>query len=91
MAYLLPNLASEETSSRSVFFLKYNMMTKAVVYMMQAATFLYFRSNAMFYLPQGWVGPFSYLLSMPFAPSGSVSVVYWFMACQYVLNLIIPL
>ncbi len=79
-------LSSSEASARTSFQFKYNILIKAVVYFIQIGTFMYFRSTPMFYLPSDWVGPFSYILRLPFAPVGSVSVVYWYMACQHVLN-----
>ena len=43
----------------------------------------------VFWLPQGWVPWWvEWLLAFPKAPSGSVSVQVWFMACTTVIQLV---
>ncbi|KAF0477677.1 get complex subunit get1 [Gigaspora margarita] len=48
----------------------------------QIILMLYFLSTPVFYLPQGWFSPVTWIFSMPFSPSGSVSVGFWFLACR---------
>ncbi|PVG00995.1 hypothetical protein CPB86DRAFT_773417 [Serendipita vermifera] len=48
----------------------------------------WYRRDPVFYLPPGWFGPFTWILSLPSAPSGSVSGAVWQMACQRVLKLV---
>ncbi|KAI9204365.1 WRB/Get1 family [Polychytrium aggregatum] len=45
-----------------------------------------YRASPMFYVRKSWLGPFYYFISLPFAPKGSVSVIYWFFACQNVFT-----
>lgn len=45
------------------------------------------RKSAVFYLPQGWFGPLTWWLALPFAPAGSVSCGVWQMACRRVIKL----
>ncbi|KAI8845808.1 GET complex subunit get1 [Chytriomyces hyalinus] len=46
----------------------------------------YFRKSAMFYVPHEFVGPFSIVLRLPFAPQGSVSFAFWLFACKNVIS-----
>ncbi|KIJ39946.1 hypothetical protein M422DRAFT_32546 [Sphaerobolus stellatus SS14] len=43
--------------------------------------------QAVFFLPPGWFGPSQWLLALPFAPLGSVSVGVWQMSCRRVLKI----
>ncbi|CAI2181748.1 19976_t:CDS:2 [Funneliformis geosporum] len=49
---------------------------------MQFFMVLWYRSSPVFYLPQDWFSPISWIFSLPFAPSGSVSVPFWFFICR---------
>lgn len=49
---------------------------------MQFFMVLWYRSSPVFYLPQDWFSPISWIFSLPFAPSGSVSVPFWFLICR---------
>jgi hypothetical protein len=48
----------------------------------QVMILLYYRTAPMFYVPSGWMGPFAYILCLPFAPFGMllrvVDVYFWF-------------
>ena len=45
----------------------------------------WYRKSAVFYLPQGWFGPLTWWLALPWAPAGSVSCGVWQMACQRII------
>ena len=47
----------------------------------------WYRKAAVFYLPQGWFGPITWWLAIPFAPAGSVSCGVWQMACKRVIKI----
>jgi tail-anchored protein insertion receptor len=46
----------------------------------------WYRSKPVFFLPPGWLGPFTWWLALPFAPKGSVSCGVWQMACRRVIK-----
>jgi hypothetical protein len=48
-----------------------------------------FRSSPAFYPPKGWLDPILPILSLPFAPSGSVSVAVWFVVCTQIVEMIV--
>lgn len=45
----------------------------------------WYRKSAVFYLPQGWFGPLTWWLGLPWAPAGSVSCGVWQMACRRII------
>ncbi|CAG7849394.1 Protein GET1 {ECO:0000255/HAMAP-Rule:MF_03113} AltName: Full=Guided entry of tail-anchored proteins 1 {ECO:0000255/HAMAP-Rule:MF_03113} [Serendipita indica DSM 11827] len=47
----------------------------------------WYRREPVFFLPPGWLGPMGWFLSLPSAPSGSVSGAAWQMACQRVVKM----
>ncbi|KAI8607592.1 CHD5-like protein-domain-containing protein [Chytriomyces sp. MP71] len=51
----------------------------------------WYRRTPMFYVPWEFVGPFSWVLSFPFAPRGSVSFAFWLFACKNVIAKILSL
>ena len=53
-----------------------------VARILQVILVLYLRQTPMFYLPSVWFQPFSWVLSFPFAPAGSVGVVCWLFVCR---------
>ncbi|CAM0141381.1 GET complex subunit get1 [Umbelopsis sp. WA50703] len=71
-------------SSRTQFEVKVKGVLYFVVHGVQVIMVMWFRKSPVFFLPHGWFGPAGRLLSMPFAPKGSVSVVVWFSACRRV-------
>ncbi|GAB5586724.1 GET complex subunit get1 [Umbelopsis nana] len=75
---------SEIAFKRTQFEVKVKGILYFVVHGSQVLMVMWFRKNPVFYLPYGWFGPASWLLSMPFAPRGSVSVAVWFAACRRV-------
>ena len=43
----------------------------------------------MFWLPKGWVpGYVEWMLAFPRAPTGSISILVWEMACAYVIQMV---
>ncbi|KAG2177960.1 hypothetical protein INT43_003207 [Umbelopsis isabellina] len=77
-------LDQEIASSRAQFEVKVKGVLYFMVHGLQVIMVMWFRKSPVFYLPYGWFGPAGWLLSMPFAPKGSVSVVVWFSACRRV-------
>ncbi|KAL5033597.1 hypothetical protein BDV3_000566 [Batrachochytrium dendrobatidis] len=67
---------------KSMFQMQVSWGLWALFWILQIGFLVSWRSDAMFYMPKTWVGPFSSWLSFPFAPAGSVSVLYWFYACR---------
>lgn len=50
------------------------------------------RGQAVVYLPSAWVTPLGWLLALPGAPAGSVSVMWWIAICRSVVRrLLAPL
>ncbi|KAI9353581.1 WRB/Get1 family [Obelidium mucronatum] len=56
------------------------------VWILHISIVLTYRKTPMFFVPTGFVGPFSRMLSMPFAPAGSVSVAFWLFASKNVIK-----
>ncbi|CAO3663600.1 unnamed protein product [Umbelopsis vinacea] len=75
---------SEIAFKRTQFEVKVKGVLYFVVHGSQVVMVMWFRKSPVFYLPHGWFGPAARLLSMPFAPRGSVSVAVWFAACRRV-------
>ncbi|CAG8681756.1 20697_t:CDS:2 [Racocetra persica] len=48
----------------------------------QIIVMFYYFSTPVFYLPPGWFSPITWIFSLPYAPSGSVSVFFWFLICR---------
>ncbi|KAI9288292.1 CHD5-like protein-domain-containing protein [Umbelopsis sp. AD052] len=75
---------SEIAIKRAAFEVKVKGVLYFVVHGSQLLTVMWFRKSPVFYLPHGWFGPAAWVLSLPFAPRGSVSVAVWFAACRRV-------
>ncbi|KAI8372370.1 WRB/Get1 family [Choanephora cucurbitarum] len=82
----LEKLGSEITYSKTAFELKVKSVLWFLVHGSQFVMVMWFRKNAVFYLPPGWFGPAQRFLSWPFAPAGSVSVAVWFAACRRMIK-----
>jgi len=83
----LDKLNSEIASNKTAFSLKFNTAIWILTTGLQFVVGWWYRRSAVFYLPQGWFGPLGWWLAFPFAPSGSVSVGIWQMACKRVIKI----
>ncbi|KAK7692505.1 GET complex subunit get1 [Cerrena zonata] len=82
----LEKLNGELSSSKTSFSLKFNSAVWISTTGLQFVVGWWYRKSAVFFLPPGWLGPFTWWLSFPFAPSGSVSCGVWQMACRRVIK-----
>ncbi|KDQ57408.1 hypothetical protein JAAARDRAFT_58032 [Jaapia argillacea MUCL 33604] len=83
----LEKLNSDLASTKSSFALKFNSAIWILTTGLQFVVGWWYRKAAVFYLPEGWFGPITWWLALPFAPAGSVSVGVWQMACRRVIKL----
>lgn len=83
---LMINVDGELSSTKSSFSLKFNSAMWISTTGLQFVVGWWYRKSAVFFLPPGWLGPFTWWLSFPFAPSGSVSCGVWQMACRRVIK-----
>lgn len=81
-----PQIDGELASSKTSFSLKFNSGIWISTTGLQFVVGWWYRKSAVFFLPPGWLGPFTWWLSFPFAPSGSVSCGIWQMACRRVIK-----
>ncbi|TPX36942.1 hypothetical protein SmJEL517_g00971 [Synchytrium microbalum] len=82
-------LSKSESSSRASFEAKVSWGLWIFMWIFQMALMTIYSNEPIFYIPDGWLGPFTYLLSLPMAPKGSVSVFYWFYAVKNVTGRIL--
>ncbi|KAL1925490.1 uncharacterized protein VTP21DRAFT_373 [Calcarisporiella thermophila] len=82
----LEKLNSELAFSRTSFELKFKSALWILTNGFQAIIIILYRKTPVFYLPMGWFGPVRWLVSFPFAPTGSVSVTVWFLVCRSVVR-----
>jgi len=82
----LEKINEELSSNKTAFSLKFNSFIWVLTTGLQFVIGLWYRKSAVFYLPQGWLGPLTWWLALPFAPKGSVSVGIWQMACKRVIK-----
>ncbi|KAI7863283.1 WRB/Get1 family [Spinellus fusiger] len=75
-------LGAEIAYNKTAFELKAKSAVWCCVHGSQWLMVLWFRKSAVVYLPPHWFGPMQWILSMPFAPAGSVSVAVWFSVCR---------
>jgi len=84
----LEKMTTEVATLRTTFSLKFNLAIWILTTGAQFAIGWWYRRTPVFYLPRGWFGPFTWWLSLPFAPAGSVSCGAWQMACQKVIGIV---
>ncbi|TPX45237.1 hypothetical protein SeLEV6574_g03986 [Synchytrium endobioticum] len=77
-------LSKEQSFSRTVFETQVSWCLRIFMWIAQFILMSMYRYEPIFYIPEGWLGPFTFLLAFPFAPKGSVSVYCWFYACKNV-------
>ncbi|KAH9961245.1 CHD5-like protein-domain-containing protein [Russula dissimulans] len=82
----LEKINSELSASKSLFSLKFSTTLWMLTTGLQFAIGWWYSRSPVFYLPTGWLGPFTWWLSLPFAPAGSVSCGVWQMACRRVIK-----
>ncbi|KAK7053150.1 GET complex subunit get1 [Paramarasmius palmivorus] len=70
----LEKINSQLASTRSAFSMKFNTAIWLLTTGLQFLVGFWYRKAPIFYLPPGWFGPLGWILALPFAPSGSVSV-----------------
>ncbi|CAG8532377.1 3096_t:CDS:2 [Ambispora gerdemannii] len=81
-----------EKLSRSLGFLKSSFEVRFTTFLwlstsgVEVSMMIFYRTSPVFYLPRGWFSPVTWMFSVPFAPSGSVSVTMWFVICRQILR-----
>lgn len=80
-----PPVDSEIASVKTKFSLKFNSALWFMTTGLQFFVGWWYRKSAVFYLPQGWFGPLTWWLGLPWAPTGSVSCGVWQMACRRII------
>ncbi|KAJ3020813.1 UNVERIFIED_CONTAM: GET complex subunit get1 [Siphonaria sp. JEL0065] len=83
------NLVKAQGSDKSSFERTVSWGVWIGVWVLHIGIVLAYRKTPMFYVPTSFVGPFSWMLSMPFAPTGSVSVTFWLFASKNVIKKIL--
>ncbi|KAJ3019416.1 UNVERIFIED_CONTAM: GET complex subunit get1 [Siphonaria sp. JEL0065] len=83
------NLVKAQGSDKSSFERTVSWGVWIGVWVLHIGIILVYRKTPMFYVPTSFVGPFSRMLSMPFAPAGSVSVAFWLFASKNVIKKIL--
>jgi hypothetical protein len=84
---LLVFVVSSLGTARTFFLIKAQIITRVLFYILYILIVMMFRTVPMFYLPEDWFGDIlSSFLALPFAPSGSVSVIVWVLVCRKVLR-----
>ncbi|RHZ46106.1 hypothetical protein Glove_634g9 [Diversispora epigaea] len=69
---------------KTTFEIKFTTFLWAIINGTQTLMVLWYFSTPVFYLPDKWFSPVTFTLSLPFSPSGSVSVLVWFLVCRKV-------
>ncbi|KAK9763572.1 GET complex subunit get1 [Basidiobolus ranarum] len=82
-------LATDLAYDKTGFEVKMSIGSRVVLYGARILVVLWYRYEPMFYLPQGWFSPITFVFSYPAAPTGSVSVLFWFLICQRVVHRIL--
>jgi len=76
--------AAKTNFDRAVNILRW-LSTNGTRYLLQ----FWFSKQAMFWLPQGWVpGYVEWILAFPRAPTGSISIQVWGIACASVISMV---
>ena len=67
---MIPRIDSERSASKTSFGLKFGSTLWVLTTGLQFAIGWWYGRSAVFYLPAAWLGPFTWWLSLPFAPAG---------------------
>ncbi|KAJ1823394.1 GET complex subunit get1, partial [Coemansia sp. RSA 2599] len=77
-------VSGELAIERTAFELYVNLVLRVLIYGSRAILNIYNYRVAVFYVPANWYYPVLWFLSLPSAPTGSVSVTVWSFACNRV-------
>ena len=61
---------AEIAASRNGFSMKFNTLLWILTTGLQFVVTMWYRKQPVFYLPEGWLGPVTWWLALPFAPAG---------------------
>lgn len=64
-------LDGELSSNKSAFSFRFNSFMWILTTGLQFLIGFWYRKSAVFYVPEGWFGPFTWCLALPFAPKGN--------------------
>ncbi|KAF9903575.1 GET complex subunit get1 [Linnemannia zychae] len=84
----LEKMTSELHVSKASFEMKFKGLLWFITSGIQFFMVAWFRRSPVFYLPMRWFGPAEWILSMPFAERGSVSISIWFYFCRKFITLL---
>ncbi|KAG0253769.1 GET complex subunit get1, partial [Linnemannia exigua] len=84
----LEKMTSELHVSKASFEMKFKGLLWFITSGIQFLMVAWFRRSPVFYLPMRWFGPAEWILSMPFAERGSVSITIWFYFCRKFITLL---
>ncbi|KZT22591.1 hypothetical protein NEOLEDRAFT_1097544 [Neolentinus lepideus HHB14362 ss-1] len=82
----LEKLNGELATTKTSFAVQFNSLIWILTTGLQFVVTWWYRKSAVFFLPEGWLGPVTWWMALPFAPAGSVSVGVWQMACRRVIK-----
>ncbi|KAG0076094.1 GET complex subunit get1 [Linnemannia elongata] len=84
----LEKMTSELHVSKASFEMKFKGLLWFITSGLQFLMVAWYRRSPVFYLPMRWFGPAEWVLSMPFAERGSVSITIWFYFCRKFITLL---
>jgi len=61
---------AEIAASRNGFSMKFNTLLWILTTGLQFGVTMWYRKQPVFYLPEGWLGPVTWWLALPFSPAG---------------------
>ena len=65
------HIDAEIAASRNGFAMKFKTLLWTMTTGLQFVVTWWYRKQPVFYLPEGWLGPLTWWLSLPFAPAGT--------------------
>ncbi|KAI9225592.1 MAG: CHD5-like protein-domain-containing protein [Piptocephalis tieghemiana] len=80
-------LSSDLAFQRTGIQVKTALALRVGLYLSRGILLIGYGRSAVIVPPSGWMGPLGPLLSLPFAPSGSISVPVWMMVCHKVVGM----
>ncbi|KAJ1958304.1 GET complex subunit get1 [Linderina pennispora] len=78
------SVSSELALERTAFELYVNLALRVLIYSVRFIVSMWFWRAPVFYVPRNWFYPGVWVLAMPGAPKGSVSVAVWAVVCNRV-------
>ncbi|KAG0206149.1 GET complex subunit get1 [Mortierella sp. NVP41] len=84
----LEKMTSDLHVSKAAFEMKFKGLLWFITSGIQFLMVAWYRRSPVFYLPMRWFGPAEWVLSMPFAERGSVSITIWFYFCRKFFTLL---